>query len=1226
MSRYVFFIGLFTVFLICLPTNNVLVSKKHFNLASKAAQKSILQIKQRSPVVNEGNRIKLSVIDSSGNPINNGVIWKSGSPDIASVDLTSGEILGVKSGFATITATQNGESSSVFLTVSKVRKANGSNIPGDTKTDGGGSIYISSPTQNIILKAENSLNAKVHTFAGTTKVAGNRNGLAKEALFAGPTAIGVDNSTNGGLYIADTLNHNIRKIGFNNQVETVLGKNAPGTSVFAGDGKIDLGKLLLNSPRGVVTDNGGNFYIADTDNHAIYYVDIAKGKVNIIAGEPGQSGKEDGIGRSARFKRPAGMALSSDGRLLTVADEDNNRVRLIDISRNSNDDLIGDVSTLGVASSSKKLADSSLESLDLGLNKLADEIIFDKPQSVSIDGLGNIYVVDNRSVQLITRPIGQMPEAIELAQPNVTFGKAVSVTVKGTEAFVLDTNSKDSEALKVVSVGAPEVLRVEPDIISVGQTTQLTIQGKNFSPESQIVFGGQALPFTSVKAEEIKVQLPVQGLPGRITLSILTRGGLAQKEINAVSKPVNLLAPDEITTIAGGAIFLGNGGTAEFANLGSPIKTVADSSGNLFISDRGARTIRRVDKQTQIITTVAGGGESLGDGVLATTALVRPSSIAISKSGDLFIVDSSLVIRKVNMLTGVITTVAGNIGRGFSGDGGLAINAGFSGISDIAFDPKGNLLVLEANYLRLIDASTGIIQTIAGTGRSEFSGDKGLAVNASFMFAVSLAIDGKGNIFISDFLSNRVRKINKKGIITTVVGDGQKQQTMSSEERDGKKATNISLYSPSNIAVDLKGNIFIQDNGSLTAPTTVISRVDLKAKIINTQKINGKESDGQMVKPKDAKLSTDGLGNLFFTSTAFNVFQLNIKSEMAIRVAGNTKFNFFGDNGLAVFAALGDIADVVSDLQGNIYIGDFINGRVRRIDSNTHVITSFVGKDGAQILGNNVAMAENISIAPTALAIKGKNLLISEFQNNTWFIRQLDLTTNTITTIAGSNAGTFSDGKPALETNFNSIGSITTDSQDNIYLLDGNRIRQIDAKTSIVTTIANVSLAGLPANDLVIDKNGDIFISVLGNLNSSAEQGGAVLRFDIKTKQFSLVAGGKGILFEGDRGLATNASLGYVESISLDASGNLFIGAYTPFINGQGVFKKIPRIWKVSRDTNIITTFINTKNGFYSGDGGSINNASLADCSKIFIDEKGMLFIINKDFLAQSIRLVKLSN
>lgn len=1223
MRKYVCLSILFALFVIFsfTPKNNCLLSEKHISFSSKAFEQNTLRIKQRNPVVNEGNRIKLSVIDSNGNPINNGIIWQSGSPDVASIDPTSGEIIGVKSGFATITAIRDAESTSTFVTVSKIRKSTGAKIPGDTKTDNGGSVYISDPMQDIILKVENSLNAKVKTFAGKPKVAGNRNGMAKEALFAGPTAIGVDNSANGGLYIADTLNHCIRKIGFNQQVETILGKNAPGLSNFAADGQIDIEKVSLNSPRGVVADNGGNFFIADTDNHSIYYVDISKNRVNIVAGEPGQSGKQDGLERTARFKRPSAMALSSDGRLLTVADEDNNRIRLIELSRNSNGDLVGSVSTLS-ANSTQTLT-----------NKPSDqeitEVEFDKPQSVGIDGLGNIYVVDNRNVQLIVRPLGKSPELFELAQPNVSFNRAVSLAVKGTETFVLDANTNDSEALKVISVGAPEILSIEPSVINIGQTTELIVRGKNFAPDTQIVFGAKPLAITSIKAEEIRLQLPVQNLPGLATLSVLTRGGVAQKEINAITKPANMLALGEITTVAGGSIFLGNGGDANLANLRFPVKTIVDSSGNLFISDQSTRTVRRVDKQTKIITTIAGGGDSTSDNVLATTALIRPSSIAIDKSGDLFIVDSLSVIKKVNMLTGVITRVAGSFGKGFRGDGGRAIDAGFSSISDIAFDAKGNLLVLEPTRLRFIDNSTslGIVSTIAGTGRSEFGGDGGQAVNASFMFATSLAVDNKGSIFIADFLGNRIRRINKKGIIDTVAGNGLAPVSTNPFDRDGKKATNISFFSPSNIAVDLQGNLFVQDNGSFSGFIDVISRVNLKTQIINTQKIDGKESNGQIVRPLGSKLSTDGLGNLFFTSAEYNVFQLNTKSNVATKVAGNTKFNLFGDNNLAVFAALGAIADVVSDSSGNLYIADSINGRVRRIDSSTGVITSFIGKDGAPSMGNNgSAMLDDVTISPKALTANGNSLLIADFQQNTWFIRQVDLTRNVITTIAGKASNDFSDGKPALETSFNSISSLLVDNQGNIYLLDDNKLRFIDAKTSLVSTLATLNIPGVLPNNLLMDKDGNMLVSFFGSLDSASDIGGGVLRFDLQTKKFSLFAGGKGISFDGEKGLAVDASLGYVESITLDAVGNLFVGAYTPVITEIGVLKKNPRIWKVDRQTGIISTLIDSRDGVYSGDGGTIINSSLADCSKVLVDIKGNLLVANRDFLVQSLRLIKLGN
>src|SRR5262249_18474582 len=155
--------------------------------------------------------------------------------------------------------------------------------------------------------------------------------------------------------------------------------------------------------------------------HAIYYLNLTTRNVLLLAGLPGESGYKDGPGRGARFKRPSSIALSSDGRVLTVADEDNSRVRLIEITRDANGDPAGNVTTLGVASSAQGVVMKELWTLD----QQDDGILFDHPQSVGVDGAGNIYVVDRTGVQVVTRAPGQMPQVLPLAQPEVSFNQAV---------------------------------------------------------------------------------------------------------------------------------------------------------------------------------------------------------------------------------------------------------------------------------------------------------------------------------------------------------------------------------------------------------------------------------------------------------------------------------------------------------------------------------------------------------------------------------------------------------------------------------------------------------------------------------------------------------------------------------------------------------------------------------------------------------------------------------
>ncbi len=1221
MRKYVFLTALISLLLInSLCSINKLFLPKYLTQVSKASTNNF-KIKQRNPVVNEGNRIQLSVVSKDGKNITEGIMWRSGSPDIAAINATTGEVFGLKSGFATITASRGDESFSVFVVVAKVRKVNGTSVPGDTKTDNKGSVYISNPLQNVILKADNSLGAPLQPFAGKQKVAGNRNGSITEALFAGPTAIGVDNSANGGIYVADTLNHSIRKIGFDRQVETILGKGFPGVSSFSVGGN-EFSQVFLSSPRGVVADNGGNLYIADTDNNAIYYADFSRRKVTLVAGEPGTSGKQDGLGRSAKFKRPSGMALSNDGRLLSVADEDNDRVRLIELLRDNNGEIVGNVSTLGVATSSQGVKNSEL-------NQASDEIVFEHPLSVSIDGTGNIYVVDNQGVQLVTRPFGQMPEVVALAQPDVTFNKAVSVTVSGTQAFVLDSGSiSPTEALSIVSVAGPEINSIQPAQIRLNENTEVVVTGKNFAPESQIVFGGKIVTPSSIKAEEIRFQAPAQTIPGAVTFSVLTRGGIAQQELNIVAKPSSMLAPGEITTIAGGTVSLGNGGQATLASLSSINKVILDSLGNIFIVDTINKSIRRVDKQTGVITSVAGGGTSLADGVLAVTALINPTSIALDKAGNIFIADELVNgIRKIDALNNTITTIAGSSGRRFGGDGGLAIDAGFDGIRDLAVDQNGNLLVLEQSRLRRIDAATKVITTIAGNGIVVFTGDGGPATKAGFA-AGTLAVDNNNNIYINDTLNGRIRKINKDGIITTVAGNGPKRNIQKTSYVDGTPATKVSLIFPRAIAVDTNNNLFItsilflakQNNIFLTV--SGISKVDLATGTISRQTINIADDDKALsTNTSVTSLVTDGLGNIIFATYngASTIFSLDSKSGNAVRIVGNKRFNFFGDTQQAQTASIGTTFDIASDQNGNIYLVDVSNNLIRSINTNTGIIDTLVGKDTNGTVGNgDGGTAEKAIIFPSNISLdKQGNLLISDFQNGRSFIRKVDLNTKIISTIAGSTTSTFQgNGKPALKTDiFFPIDQVVSDSQGNIYFITEG-LKKIDAKTGIISSIP---VLGDSLQNLIISKDDVLFLT-----GSGVSQ---VFSYDTKTGKTSVVAGNKSNSFSGDGGLATQAGLGSITGLALDKQGNLFIAASVNGMIGQDLnVITISKIRKVDAKTGIINSVVGNKDGVYSGDGGLASDAGLSGIVRITIDSKNNLFLSTISNGICSVRQVKLPN
>ena len=279
-----------------------------------------------------------------------------------------------------------------------------------------------------------------------------------------------------------------------------------------------------------------------------------------------------------------------------------------------------------------------------------------------------------------------------------------------------------------------------------------------------------------------------------------------------------------ITTVAGNGVlgFAGDGGLATAAQLSRPRGITFDAAGNLYIADYFNRRVRRVDQATQIMTTVAGDGTSgfSGDGGLATAAqLDGPSGVAVDAAGNLYIADrANHRIRRVDASTSVITTIAGSgatgVGNGgFSGDGGAATSARMDLPADVAVDASGNLFVVEEgnSVVRRIDGSTGVITTVAGTGVAGFSGDGGAATSAQLGARPrGLALDGDGNLLISDGFNDRIRMVDAaSGIITTVAGTGT-----AGFSGDGGPATSATIDQPDHVAVDLSGNVLVVDQAN----------------------------------------------------------------------------------------------------------------------------------------------------------------------------------------------------------------------------------------------------------------------------------------------------------------------------------------------------------------------------------------------------------------------------
>ncbi len=299
--------------------------------------------------------------------------------------------------------------------------------------------------------------------------------------------------------------------------------------------------------------------------------------------------------------------------------------------------------------------------------------------------------------------------------------------------------------------------------------------------------------------------------------------------INQVVREISALT-GLISTVAGmpfKANYSGDGGQATQASLNNPIAVAVDGAGNLYIADQGNNRIRKVTAATGIISTVAGGAHAssgadhFGDGGPAINAILNgPADVALDASANLYIADAFHgLIRRVDASSGIITVVAGVVSGGASstgtdglGDGSPATQAQLANPSGIAVDAGGNLYIADTGHslIRFVNAASGLISAIAGNGSPGYNGDLGPAVNAELSGPSCVRVDAAGNVYIADTGNDAVRQVQAaSGVINTIAGDGA-----SGYYGDGGVSTAANLMSPSGLALDSAGNLYIADNGN----------------------------------------------------------------------------------------------------------------------------------------------------------------------------------------------------------------------------------------------------------------------------------------------------------------------------------------------------------------------------------------------------------------------------
>jgi streptogramin lyase len=329
-----------------------------------------------------------------------------------------------------------------------------------------------------------------------------------------------------------------------------------------------------------------------------------------------------------------------------------------------------------------------------------------------------------------------------------------------------------------------------------------------------------------------------------------------------------------IQTIAGTgeAGHSGDGGPAARALINDPFMCGFDQQGNMYFGQAKGHTLRRVDDATGVITTVAGTGAEgySGDGGPASQATVNQIySLCVDTNGDIYIVDRlNAVVRKIEAATGVITTVAGTGEPGYSGDGGPGNQAQLKEPNDAFLDGKGGLLIadIQDQRVRRLDLATGIITTFAGNGEKVRSGDGSPATQASFFGSRAVCMDSKGNTYVCEREGHGVRMIDSNGIMSTFAGTGERGYS-----GDGGPALASTWNGPKAIRCDHQDNVIVVDTEN-----HAIRRIDALSGVVTTVAGGRLGSDGDGGDPTAAGLdrphgcAIDQAGNLFIADSNNN--------------------------------------------------------------------------------------------------------------------------------------------------------------------------------------------------------------------------------------------------------------------------------------------------------------------------------------------------------------------
>jgi sugar lactone lactonase YvrE len=569
------------------------------------------------------------------------------------------------------------------------------------------------------------------------------------------------------------------------------------------------------------------------------------------------------------------------------------------------------------------------------------------------------------------------------------------------------------------------------------------------------------------------------------------------------------------------------------------------------------------------------------------------------------------------VVTRTITTVAGD----WVGDGGSALEAVLSWPHGLAFDAGGNLFIAErdGHRIRRVDAA-GVITTVAGSGANDFAGDGGRAIGAALSYPESVAVAGDGGVYIADSGNDRIRRVDRHGIITTIAGSGERILA-----GDGGGALEARLETPRGVAIGVDDSIVVAD--TFNDRVLLVQRDGTISAVAGTGADQGESADDgpatEAVVDAPSGLAIGGDGSMY-VAEAWAVRRVDAAGTITT-IVGTDEPGSSGDGGPAADASLEEPQALALGHDGSLYIADATANRIRKVGPDG-VITTVAGTgeegfsgDGGPAIDAELAWPRGVAVAPDG------SLYIADTWNDR--IRRV-ASDGTITTVAGRGDAPFPERRRATEVPLDA-GGVAVAPDGSIYVTDGPCVRRIDLDGAI-TTVAGTGRKGhsgdggtaveaeldAPAG-LAFGPDGSLYVADYDcNVVRRVAPDGTITTFagfpddDCAEPDppFADDADALWARYGGDGGPATEAGLVGPHDVAVDPAGNVYIAEGLGIQITENVVVDSHRIRRVGSD-GLIVTIAGTGQWGYSGDGRRALRAKLLTPSGVAIGPDGSIYI-----------------